>query len=98
MPVDLLPEADAEALFTAVSGRTDAGAVARLCGGLPLAIRIAAARLRDRPMWTTDDFARRLGGHRSPHATCAREATATTSSPWRERDWRPRERSAIRPR
>ncbi|MFI9811299.1 AfsR/SARP family transcriptional regulator [Saccharothrix variisporea] len=65
VPVDLLPEADADTLFALVSGRTDAGAVARLCGGLPLAIRIAAARLRNRPMWTTDDFVRRLGGHRS---------------------------------
>ena len=33
-----------------------------LCGRLPLAIRIAAARLRNRPVWTVADLMRRLRG------------------------------------
>jgi DNA-binding SARP family transcriptional activator/Tfp pilus assembly protein PilF len=41
---------------------TDAvSAVVRHCGGLPLALRIAAARLVSRPDWTFNDLARRLG-------------------------------------
>ncbi|WP_431041560.1 BTAD domain-containing putative transcriptional regulator [Streptomyces sp. P1-3] len=38
----------------------EARAVVRLCGGLPLAILIAAARLRHRPNWTVADLAGRL--------------------------------------
>ncbi|SDT32829.1 NB-ARC domain-containing protein [Friedmanniella luteola] len=34
--------------------------VARLCGGMPLALRIAGNRLRSRPGWTAATFARRL--------------------------------------
>jgi tetratricopeptide (TPR) repeat protein len=34
--------------------------VARLCGYLPLAVRIAASRLRDRPAWSADHLARQL--------------------------------------
>ncbi|MGC7101977.1 BTAD domain-containing putative transcriptional regulator [Amycolatopsis lurida] len=58
--LDLLPPATASELFTAVSGRRDAG-VAQRCGFLPLAIRIAAARLRHRPQWTAEELAERLG-------------------------------------
>jgi tetratricopeptide (TPR) repeat protein/transcriptional regulator with XRE-family HTH domain len=51
------PEADAIALFRAVSGRNftasgdtdDAAQIVRLCGYLPLAVRIVAARLSRRP-------------------------------------------------
>ncbi|MEI5097738.1 BTAD domain-containing putative transcriptional regulator [Streptomyces sp. PmtG] len=52
------------ALGDARAGRepAEAGAVVRLCGGLPLAILIAAARLRHRPHWTVADLARRLAG------------------------------------
>jgi DNA-binding SARP family transcriptional activator/tetratricopeptide (TPR) repeat protein len=44
----------------------EAGArqVAALCGGLPLAIRIAACRLRHRPTWTLEYVADRLGTSR----------------------------------
>lgn len=38
----------------------DTGAVVRLCGGLPLALLIAAARLRHRAHWTVGDLAGRL--------------------------------------
>ncbi|UJW30920.1 winged helix-turn-helix domain-containing protein [Saccharothrix sp. AJ9571] len=58
--VDILPPSSASALFTAVSGRQDSG-VAKRCGYLPLAIRIAAARLRHRPQWTVEELAGRLG-------------------------------------
>jgi DNA-binding SARP family transcriptional activator len=63
----ILPEADALALFTAVVGaeRTadEPAAVAevlRLCGYLPLAVRIAAVRLRARPAWRIRDLVLRL--------------------------------------
>ncbi|MEV0151000.1 MULTISPECIES: BTAD domain-containing putative transcriptional regulator [unclassified Nonomuraea] len=64
--VDVLPESDAVELFAGVVGpraRQEPAAVAevlRLCGFLPLAVRIAAARLRHRPRWTVDYLAGRL--------------------------------------
>jgi DNA-binding SARP family transcriptional activator/tetratricopeptide (TPR) repeat protein len=68
LSLDVLPPDDATALFARVAGpdRTaaDPGGVAevvRLCGYLPLAIRIAAARLRTRPAWTIGHLAERLG-------------------------------------
>ncbi|MDJ0343643.1 BTAD domain-containing putative transcriptional regulator [Streptomyces sp. H10-C2] len=66
LSVDVLPGVDAVALFTGVVGRRavdepDAvGEVLALCGFLPLAVRIAAARLRDRPQWTVAYLAGRL--------------------------------------
>ncbi|MET7333167.1 tetratricopeptide repeat protein [Nonomuraea sp. NPDC005650] len=58
--LDLLPLPQAVELFTAVTAghpRADARSdlmeeAVRLCGRLPLAIQIAAARLRARPAWT----------------------------------------------
>ncbi|QFZ21315.1 AfsR/SARP family transcriptional regulator [Saccharothrix syringae] len=68
MPLDVLPPDDAVALFTRVVGASRVAgqrkAVVRaveLCGRLPLAIRIAAARLRDRTTWTVADLVDRLG-------------------------------------
>lgn len=74
VPVDVLPAAPAIALFRDVGGpRVPAGdeVVARVveyCGRLPLAVRIAAARFRGNPMWTSADFAARLAdeAHRLP--------------------------------
>jgi tetratricopeptide (TPR) repeat protein len=60
VPVEVLPDADAAALFETVAGQSDAGVV-ELCGHLPLAIRIAAARLQQRPQWTASLLAARLG-------------------------------------
>ncbi|WP_436499956.1 AfsR/SARP family transcriptional regulator [Actinokineospora sp. HUAS TT18] len=67
--LDVLSTEDAVALFTRVVPRAAASpeAVSRvvaLCGGLPLAIRIAAARLLHRPLWTVDHLADLLGDER----------------------------------
>ncbi|HYN94070.1 MAG TPA: BTAD domain-containing putative transcriptional regulator [Pilimelia sp.] len=66
LALDVLGEADAAALFTRIVGRpAEAGtpavaAVVRLCGHLPLAIRLAAARLRQRPAWPVQELVHRL--------------------------------------
>jgi DNA-binding CsgD family transcriptional regulator/tetratricopeptide (TPR) repeat protein len=46
-----------------------AGPVVRACGCLPLAVRIAAARLRHRPQWTVDHLAELLQDERRRLAT-----------------------------
>lgn len=68
LALGVLPQADAVALFRAVAGHDQDAAgdlglaeVVGLCGGLPLAVRIAATLLRHRPAWTPGDLARRLG-------------------------------------
>ncbi|MCX4747002.1 NB-ARC domain-containing protein [Kitasatospora sp. NBC_01287] len=67
---ELTPE-EALELFGAIAGRhridaePDAAlAVVTACGFLPLAVRIAAARLASRPRWTVADLARRLADQR----------------------------------
>ncbi|MEU0740749.1 BTAD domain-containing putative transcriptional regulator [Streptomyces sp. NPDC006134] len=85
--LDVLSASDSLALLTAALGEERAGAepaataaLAELCGYLPLALRVAAARLRSRPRWTVQylvvrlrDEARRLdelrSGDRSVEAT-----------------------------
>ncbi|MFE6777963.1 BTAD domain-containing putative transcriptional regulator [Streptomyces sp. NPDC057702] len=59
VPVDVLEPADSTALLAAVLGpervAAEEGAarrLAELCGGLPLALRVAAARLADQPEWS----------------------------------------------
>lgn len=59
--------ADAEDLLTRMVGparaareRDSVRELARLCGRLPLALRIAAARLQNRPMWTFAHLTARL--------------------------------------
>jgi DNA-binding SARP family transcriptional activator/tetratricopeptide (TPR) repeat protein len=75
LSLDVLPEADAVVLFTSIVGddRTATEAdfvrdVVEQCGHLPLAIRIAAARLRARPAWTVRYLADRLRQARRPLA------------------------------
>jgi DNA-binding SARP family transcriptional activator len=67
LSLDVLPTSDASALFGKVVGADRVtghdGAVhqiVELCGRLPLAVRIAAARLRHRPVWTPEQLAARL--------------------------------------
>lgn len=66
VPVDVLGEDAAAGLLAASLGADAAGderavrEVARLCDGLPLALRIAAARLRGRRHWTVADLAGEL--------------------------------------
>ncbi|WP_258951390.1 AfsR/SARP family transcriptional regulator [Lentzea californiensis] len=63
--LDVLPQRQAVELFTRVLGyepaeREPVADVAALCGHLPLALRIAAARLRSRSVWTVEHLAERL--------------------------------------
>ncbi|MFF8832021.1 BTAD domain-containing putative transcriptional regulator [Streptomyces sp. NPDC015131] len=64
LPLGALPPADAETLFRRVAGGTRTGTplteTLALCDHHPLALRLAAGRLRDRPAWTVPDLAERL--------------------------------------
>jgi len=69
LSLDVLRPAEALELFRAVVGdsRTDAESeaateVVRLCGYLPLAIRVAATRLAHRRLWTIASLVERLRG------------------------------------
>jgi DNA-binding SARP family transcriptional activator/DNA-binding XRE family transcriptional regulator len=67
VPLDVLPPADAERLLARIAGPERvsgdlAGArrLVELCGQLPLAVSLAARRLRARPSWRPSDLADRL--------------------------------------
>lgn len=67
LPLAALPAEHGVTLLRTVAGTSRvapddslAPAVVSSCGGLPLAIRIAGARLAARPNWTTADLARQL--------------------------------------
>ncbi|MFD9890231.1 BTAD domain-containing putative transcriptional regulator [Amycolatopsis sp. NPDC059027] len=69
--LDVLDVEEALALLARVAGerrvtgeRPAALEVAAACGFLPLAIRIAGARLASRPAWTVESLAARLAGER----------------------------------
>ena len=70
LSLDLLPTVDAVDLFTRILGdRADVEPLAvldvlQLCGFLPLAIRIAGARLQHRQRWTVGYLASRLRNQR----------------------------------
>ncbi|WP_432888584.1 ATP-binding protein [Kribbella sp. CA-245084] len=71
LPLGALPEPDAFELLAQVVGDgriesdpVNAQAIVRLCGGLPLALRIAGARLAAQPSWSAEYFAERLGTNR----------------------------------
>ncbi|KAB8194687.1 tetratricopeptide repeat protein [Nonomuraea phyllanthi] len=70
LSMDVLPLSDAAALFAGIVGeRADAEPetvteVLLLCGFLPLAVRIAATRLRHRPRWSVAHLAERLRDER----------------------------------
>jgi hypothetical protein len=90
-PLDVLPGVEAVDLFASVAGpcrvagRDDqVREITALCGFLPLALRIAAARLRDRPLWTVEHLLSLLRDeHRRLPALSAGDrgvGTALTSS------------------
>jgi len=67
LPLGIMAEDEAVALFRTIVGwertETDLASVAKavqLCGQLPLALQIAAARVRDRPIWTMRQLVRQL--------------------------------------
>jgi hypothetical protein len=69
--LDVLPEADAVTLLGAAAGHARIPAddpaateIVRQCGGLPLALRMAAALLAHRPLWTAGHLAGLLRNHR----------------------------------
>ncbi|ETK36040.1 AfsR/SARP family transcriptional regulator [Microbispora sp. ATCC PTA-5024] len=57
-----------------------AGRLADLCGGLPLALRLAGARLVERPQWTVHDLAARLEDRRRTLHELESGQTAVRSS------------------
>ncbi|MEV7807343.1 BTAD domain-containing putative transcriptional regulator [Microbispora sp. NPDC088329] len=57
-----------------------AARLADLCGGLPLALRLAAARLMDRPQWTPTELADRLEDRRRTLHELEAGKTAVRSS------------------
>jgi DNA-binding SARP family transcriptional activator len=71
LSLDVLPPDDALALFRRAAGTQRVAdqppqvlaEIVRLCGHLPLAIRVAAARLRTRSNWTATRLAERLRDH-----------------------------------
>ncbi|MFJ5077677.1 BTAD domain-containing putative transcriptional regulator [Streptomyces sp. NPDC088553] len=72
VPLGHLPPADSAALLTTVLGRTRVAAepaaaarLAGLCDGLPLALRVTAARLAERPGWTLDAMVGELADEQS---------------------------------
>jgi DNA-binding SARP family transcriptional activator/tetratricopeptide (TPR) repeat protein len=65
LTLDVLPPDDAAELFSRTAARSeDVTAVTSMCGYLPLAIRLAAGRLRHRPAWSVEDLVRRLSDER----------------------------------
>jgi tetratricopeptide (TPR) repeat protein len=72
LALEPLPEREAVDLVGRVAGRArvqaEPGAAATVvhqCGQLPLALRIAGARLASRPAWTLEELAERLADERS---------------------------------
>src|SRR6201999_866407 len=67
LSLDVMSESEASDLFRRVAGADrianepeQLAHVLDLCGRLPLAIQIAAARLRDRPSWSVADLISQL--------------------------------------
>lgn len=87
LSLDVLPPDDAAALLAdaagadRISGDTAAlTEVARLCGHLPLALRIAGARLQHRPTWTVRHLLTRLDDERRRLAELTAEDLSVASS------------------
>ncbi|SNY04627.1 AfsR/SARP family transcriptional regulator [Paractinoplanes atraurantiacus] len=79
----VLPHAEAVALLARIVGdRVDAepeaaAEVARRCGGLPLAVRLAGSRLAHRPRWRVADLVRRLGESALPELAAEDRSVAS---------------------
>ncbi|MFI6739206.1 tetratricopeptide repeat protein [Nonomuraea sp. NPDC050451] len=95
LSMDVLPAADAVELFTTIVGERAAAEpvavldVLQLCGFLPLAVRIAAARLHHRPRWTVEYLADRLRDQRrrlSELATSERGVAAAFTLSYQQLD------------
>ncbi|WP_268966982.1 ATP-binding protein [[Actinomadura] parvosata] len=84
LPLDVLSPAAAVALFTGVAGwdrvagvpRDDLHEVVARCGWLPLAVRVAADRLRARPTWSVRHLLDRLAGDRLAELAAGRHDVA----------------------
>jgi DNA-binding SARP family transcriptional activator/tetratricopeptide (TPR) repeat protein len=78
--LDVLSEVDALNLLASIVGRkSDLDAcreIVRLCGYLPLAVRIVGARWRTRPAWSAQDVTRRLTEHRLTELTAGERSVA----------------------
>ena len=87
LSLDTLDEDEARDLFTAIVGAPRAAAepeatatVLARCAGLPLAVRIAGARLASRPTWSTAHLAARLADERDRLAELAVDDLAVRAS------------------
>jgi DNA-binding SARP family transcriptional activator/tetratricopeptide (TPR) repeat protein len=86
--LDTLPLADAVTLFARAVGDARVAAVppapleeiVTLCGRLPLAVRIAAARLRSHPAWTVTHLRERLRDHQYRLAELAAGERSVTTT------------------
>ncbi|MGW6930537.1 BTAD domain-containing putative transcriptional regulator [Lentzea sp. NPDC054927] len=78
--LDVLSEKDSLNLLTGIVGkRADLEScreIVRLCGYLPLAVRIVGARWRTRPAWTAQDVTLRLTEHRLTELTAGERSVA----------------------
>ncbi|MEW2175491.1 BTAD domain-containing putative transcriptional regulator [Streptomyces sp. NPDC005406] len=87
VPLDVLEPPDGTALLAGVLGEERVTAepvaarrLAELCGGLPLALRVTAARLAGRPQWTLAGMADELADERSRLTYLAVEDTGVSAA------------------
>ncbi|MCX2950964.1 AfsR/SARP family transcriptional regulator [Lentzea sp. NEAU-D7] len=81
--LDVLSEEDSLNLLASIAGRAKVGQdtgsareIVRLCGYLPLAVRIVGARWRTRPAWSAKDLVRRLTEQRLTELTAGERSVA----------------------
>jgi DNA-binding SARP family transcriptional activator/tetratricopeptide (TPR) repeat protein len=78
--LDVLSEVDALNLLASIVGKKadldESREIVRLCGYLPLAVRIVGARWRTRPAWSAQDVTRRLTEHRLTELTAGERSVA----------------------
>ncbi|MFI1822539.1 BTAD domain-containing putative transcriptional regulator [Lentzea sp. NPDC020367] len=85
--LDVLSEEDSLNLLASIVGRAkldqdvdSAREIVRLCGYLPLAVRIVGARWRTRPAWSAQDLTRRLTGQRLSELTAGERSVESAFS------------------